>query len=94
MPRKSSDRAAANEAIAAHAATKPEAAGRSLPLPSEVANALAVIAKRNGKTQRQALSDLAAALDLQSALQALSLKYRAEADAELSSLFKPAETEG
>lgn len=85
MPRKnaSPDRQAADQAIAATRDT-----ARNLPLPPEVANALAIVVKRNGKTLRQGVEDLAALLPLQAALEKLRDKYRAEADAELSSLFK------
>jgi hypothetical protein len=77
----SPDRAAASAAIVERETS------RNLPLPHDIAQALQVIAKRNGKTLKVALADLAATLDLKAGLQHLSARYRAEADAELTGLF-------
>lgn len=88
MRRKSADRSAADAAIAAleNAPTQHDAS-RNMPLPPEVANALSIIAKRNGRTLKSAIADLAGLISFQDLLRALSDRYRADADAELSRLF-------
>ncbi len=78
----SPDRAAASAAIVERETS------RNLPLPHDIAQALQVIAKRNGKTLKVALTDLASWLPFHEGLRSLSSQYRAEADAELGSLFK------
>jgi hypothetical protein len=93
MSRKSPDRAAADEALAKHGSESRDTS-RNLPLPPDIAQALLVIAKRNGKTLKVALADLAASLDLKAGLQGLSARYRAEADAELGGLFGTHEEAG
>lgn len=75
--------------MAASVAIVEREASRNLPLPPDIANALMLIAKRNGKTLKVALADLAAVLPFNSALLQLSKNYRAAADAELAELFEP-----